>query len=61
MSLVNFLFRPLVCEDCGEVSPVAELVSYNTLAPPPSGYSYDGECIHCGSVNTTAKVDNEDD
>lgn len=59
MSLVNFLFRPIVCGDCGEVSPVAEILSYNTIAPPPAGYSYDGKCIHCGSINTEEKVLND--
>lgn len=52
MSIVNFTFETVTCNDCGKQSQKAILSSYNTEAPPPSDLSYDGSCPFCQSDNT---------
>ena len=52
MSMVTLTFESFECRDCGATSPGSELRSFNTLAPPPSSFTYDGTCINCGSKNT---------
>jgi len=52
MSMITITFQSFKCEDCRFISPGAELRSFNTAAPPPEDFSYDGSCVKCGSANT---------
>jgi len=52
MSMIHITFEQHLCGECGLKSPGAILQSFNTFAPPPSSFTYDGSCIHCGSENT---------
>ena len=52
MSMIRLTFERYLCRDCGLESPGAVLQSVNTCAPPPTTFTYDGSCIHCGSDNT---------
>ena len=52
MSMITLRFTEYLCNDCGHKSPAADLLSFSIFAPPPDNYSYDGECLKCGSKNT---------
>ena len=52
MTRINFTFEEVECLDCGHYAPKAILLSASSFSPPPSEYSYDGECPKCGSENT---------
>ena len=52
MSMITLTFESFKCKDCGFISPGAELHSFNSVAPPPEEFSYNGECAECGSANT---------
>ena len=56
VSIIQIRFEDVVCAECGVVSPQADLLSYNDIAPPPSSFSYDGTCLACGSENTKPKT-----
>ena len=52
MTIIEPTFKDVKCNDCGNLAPEAELVSFNSFTPIPKEYSLDGNCPKCGSENT---------